>query len=308
MLEELTNIKIGDAIQGMKELPDNSVDCVITDPPYPTISGGSGPNDQVQRPTGMLSKNDGKIFEYNNIHISKWIGEVYRVLKEGTHLYLMTNFLNLQEYMEEIQKVGFEIHNLLVWKKNNATPNRWYMKNCEYIIFARKGAAKPINDCGYKTVLEFDNPRNKIHPTEKPIDLLQALVKNSSKIGDVILDPFGGSLSTAFASISTGRKVISWELSEEYFNLGMARLVSAIEEGFTIEPPRATRLTDNQKAILAVLEENPESDFTGAELSAITGIPSRTCSGCITPLVSAGKAYKTNKTSPFKIRLRVKED
>ena len=120
--------------------------------------------------------------------------------------------MNLEHYLTEIRKVGFEIHNLLIWEKNNATPNRWYMKNCEYIIFARKGAAKPINDCGSKTVLQFKNVKDRIHPTEKPIDLLELLITNSTLPGDTILDPFGGSFSTALAAIKTGRKAISFEI------------------------------------------------------------------------------------------------
>ena len=111
----------------MAELPDTSIDCIITDPPYPTISGGHGgvnSASDANRPSGMLSKNDGKIFAENDLDISQWIGECYRVLKPDTHIYVMTNFLNLQHYMEEMEKAGFVLHNLLIWEKNNATPNR----------------------------------------------------------------------------------------------------------------------------------------------------------------------------------------
>lgn len=60
----------GNCLNLIKEIEDNSIDCIITDPPYPTISGGAQENEQVQRPTGILAKNDGKIFEYNSIDIS----------------------------------------------------------------------------------------------------------------------------------------------------------------------------------------------------------------------------------------------
>ena len=295
---------LGNAIELFQQIENNSIDCIITDPPYETISGGAQENEYVNRPTGILAKNDGKIFAHNDISINKWITECYRVLKESTHIYIMTNLLNLEEYMSEIRKAGFEIHNLLIWEKNNATPNRWYMKNCEYIIFARKGAAKPINDCGTKTVLQVKNVKNRLHPTEKPLELLEIFIKNSSNPGDIILDPFGGSMSTALAAIKTGRKAISFEIDEKYYNLGKERLDNFDPNNIVIETKKVKPLTPNQEKILQVLKDNPDKDFSGSELSEITGLSSRTCSGCITPLCSANLAEKTTTTSPFRIKLK----
>ena len=296
---------LGNALELFQNIPNNSIDCIITDPPYETISGGAQENEFVNRPTGILAKNDGKIFDYNDISITSWISECYRVLKENTHIYIMTNLLNLEEYMCEIRKAGFSIHNLLIWEKNNATPNRWYMKNCEYIIFARKGAAKPINNCGCKTVLPIKNVKNRIHPTEKPIELLEIFIKNSSNPGDTILDPFGGSMSTALAAIKTGRNAISFEIDENYYNLGKERLDNFNPEDIVIETKKIKPLTPNQEKILQVLKDNPNRDFSGQELSEITGLSSRTCSGCITPLCSANLAEKTNTASPFRIKLKI---
>ncbi len=298
------NIQLGNAIDLFQSIDDETIDCIITDPPYETISGGAQENQYVNRPTGILAKNDGKIFAHNDISINKWITECYRVLKPSTHIYIMTNLLNLETYMAEIRKAGFDIHNLLIWEKNNATPNRWYMKNCEYIIFARKGAAKPINDCGCKTVLQVKNVVNRIHPTEKPIELLEIFIKNSSNPGDTILDPFGGSMSTALAAIKTGRNAISFEIDEEYYILGKARLDNFDPANIIIEQKKVKPLTPNQEIILQVLKNNPDKDFSGNELSEITGLSSRTCSGCITPLCSANFAEKTTSTSPFRIKLK----
>ena len=298
------NIQLGNAIDLFSSIDNETIDCIITDPPYETISGGAQENQYVNRPTGILAKNDGKIFAHNDISINKWITECYRVLKPSTHIYIMTNLLNLETYMAEIRKAGFDIHNLLIWEKNNATPNRWYMKNCEYIIFARKGAAKPINDCGCKTVLQVKNVVNRIHPTEKPVELLEIFIKNSSNPGDTILDPFGGSMSTALAAIKTGRNAISFEIDEEYYTLGKARLDNFDPANIIIEQKKVKPLTPNQEIILQVLKNNPDKDFSGNELSEITGLSSRTCSGCITPLCSANFAEKTTSTSPFRIKLK----
>ena len=83
-MNDALNIQCIDALIGLKELSDESIDCIITDPPYEVISGGHGGKDsssQAKRPTGILSKNDGKIFAYNNLKINNWIKECYRVLK-----------------------------------------------------------------------------------------------------------------------------------------------------------------------------------------------------------------------------------
>lgn len=309
-MNDALNIQCIDALIGLKELSDESIDCIITDPPYEVISGGHGGKDsssQAKRPAGMLSKNDGKIFTYNNLKINNWIKECYRVLKNDTHIYIMTNVLNLEEYMQEIRSAGFNIHNLLVWEKNNATPNRWYMKNCEYIIFARKGAAKPINNCGTKTVLQIKNVKNKIHPTEKPTELLRIFIENSTNENDIILDPFGGSMSTALAALQTKRKCISFEIDENYFKVGLDRLNNFDPNAdIIITEVKHKELTDNQKIILEVLKNNPNKDFSGAELHELTGLSSRTCSGCFTPLLTQNYIEKTTNKSPYRVKYKGK--
>lgn len=218
---ELNKIYNEDCIEGMKLLEDNSVDLVVTDPPYKTITGGNSNGKNSIRPKGMLDGNR-KLFKHqNNIKISDWIGELYRILKDETHCYIFTNSLNLKNMLNESEKVGFKLHNILVWEKNNCTPSQYYMKNCEYVLFLRKGKAKWINDIGgSKTVHKFNNViGNKLHPTQKPVDLLEFYINNSSKEGEIVLDPFMGSGSTAVACINTNRNYIGFEVDEEYINV-----------------------------------------------------------------------------------------
>lgn len=224
------DIKNIDAIELLKSIESNSIDLIVTDPPYPVIGGGSNVNNEKGRPKGILKKNDGKIFEHNDIHITKWIYEFYRILKEDTHLYIMINFLNLENYMQEIRKAGFDIHSLLVWQKNNATPSRWYMKNGEYVIFARKGSAKAIKKPGSKMIHKFNNPTSpKRHETEKPIDLIQMYIENSSNIGDTIFDPFMGSGSCPVACIRSHRKFIGSEIDTKHYATIQTRINEELE-------------------------------------------------------------------------------
>ena len=208
-------IHCGNCIDLFKTIEDESIDLVVTDPPYRVISGGR-PKIKGQ-PSGILKKNDGKIFEHNDINPEEWISEVYRVLKQGTQCYIMVNSLNMENYLRICREAGFGLHNILAWFKNNCTPSRWYMKNAEYILFLRKGKAKTINNVGSKTVHEFDNIiGNKLHPTEKPIELMELYITNSSNTGDVVLDPFMGVGSTGLAALKNDRKFIGFEIDQKY--------------------------------------------------------------------------------------------
>lgn len=220
---EVNNIYNIDCFKGYEMIEDSSIDLIVTDPPYKTISGGKGKKGDGS-PSGILAKNDGKIFKENDLDFSLFFKESYRVLKDSSHMYVMTNLLNLNELMMIGVENGFMIHNLLVWEKNNVTPNRWYMKNCEYIIFFRKGKAKPINNMSSKTVHQFNNTRDRIHPTQKPVELMSLYINNSSEAGDVVLDPFMGSGSTAVASILNNRNYIGFELDKEYFDSCLSRI------------------------------------------------------------------------------------
>lgn len=234
----------GDAVANMRALPDGSVDVAVFDPPYPTISGGSNdkPDGDWSRPSGILTQNDGKIFAENDITPDDYLPELYRVMADQSHVYLMTNFLGLKKgLMATVIRHGFDIHNLLVWKKNNATPNRWYMKDLEYTIFARKGKAFAINDKGSKSSqdvfphpLDWPNvPSPKTHPTEKPVNLMRSYIQNSAQEGATILDPFMGTGATGVA-VGTlvdelDLRFIGFELDPTFCDLAAKRLgLSAI--------------------------------------------------------------------------------
>lgn len=223
----------GDCLEIMKQIPEGKIDLLITDPPYKTITGGDSNGANSERPKGMLQGNR-KLFKHQNIKISSWMPEIYRVLKEGSHCYIFTNSLNLQEMLNEATKAGFKLHNLLVWEKNNCTPSQYYMKNCEYVLFLRKGKAKWINNIGdSKTVHKFNNIiGNKLHPTEKPVDLIEYYLLNSSEPNDIVFDPFMGSGSTGEAAVKNNRNFVGIELDEKYFNIAKERLEKVEEEPY----------------------------------------------------------------------------
>ena len=99
------------------------------------------------------------------------------------------------------------------------------MKNCEFILFLRKGKAKTINNVGSKMIHSFNNIiGNKTNPCEKPVDLLKLYIENSSKKGDIVFDPFCGTGSTLIAAKELGRQYLGYEIDKEYFDIAIKRL------------------------------------------------------------------------------------
>jgi DNA modification methylase len=218
----------------MANMADGIVKVAVFDPPYRGITGGT-PNDD-RRPQGILSSNDGKIFKHNSIAPGDYLIGLYRVMAEQSHVYMMTNFHSLEDSLSSLRIAGFEIHNLLIWEKNNCTPSGWYMKNVEYTIFARKGKAYRVSNGkakADKTCHHFKNPSSpKRHETEKPVELMQMYIENSSEEGDVIFDPFMGAGATAVACVNSSRRFIGCEIDTSYFNITAERVGQAPRYNF----------------------------------------------------------------------------
>jgi site-specific DNA-methyltransferase (adenine-specific) len=226
-----------DCLQVINRIPDESIDLVVTDCPYHIVSGGCT-NDKVKIGRSEKSEfdewcytKDGKLFKHNDIEFKDWLPEIYRVLKQGTHCYVMINARNLKDLQTEAEKTGFVFQNLLVWDKGNLTPNRYYMGAYELILMLRKGKARKINGMGTSNILRVPNiTRTKEHPTEKPKDLMKILIANSSNEGDTVLDPFMGVGGTGLACKELNREFIGIEIDEKYFNIADERMKEEYEQ------------------------------------------------------------------------------
>jgi site-specific DNA-methyltransferase (adenine-specific) len=218
----------GDCLELMHDIPDESIDLIATDCPYHIVSGGCT---NMTKGNGVFEKENassGKLFAHNEIIFSEWLPDVFRVLKPACHCYIMINGRNLKELQQESEKVGFHFQNLLVWDKGNVTPNRYYMNACEFLLMLKKGKSRTINNRGTASILRYKNPTGKkIHPTEKPIELMRCLIENSTQPGDTVLDPFMGSGSTGVACVNTGRRFIGMEIDDGFFNIAEKRIKEA---------------------------------------------------------------------------------
>ena len=216
------------AIEFMKALGNESIDLIVTDPPYKVTPKGCAGNSGGMMTTKETMK--GKIFKHNDIKPIDYIPEFYRLLKDGSHCYIMTNHVNLQEMLNVATECGFHFIKSLVWNKGNKIMGRFYMSQFEYILFFRKGKGKKINKCGTADILNVPNKKTKdengknLHDTEKPVELMKILVENSSQVGELVLDPFVGIGATAIACKELDRQYIGVELDEHYYNIAVNRI------------------------------------------------------------------------------------
>lgn len=218
----MSKLLLGDIREKIKLLPDESVDLIVTDPPYKIVQGGRTKKDTgsggIFHPDSELAAK-GKLFDHNDIKFSEWLPLLYRVLKKGSHAYIMVNGRNIAELQQAAEDAGFNYQNMLVWKKQTKTPNRYYMQTCEFILLLCKKPARSIKDMGMENFFLVPALRgNRIHPSEKPVDLMKIFVEQSSEVGDTVLDPFMGSGSTIKACIKLKRKFIGIEIDKQYFD------------------------------------------------------------------------------------------
>lgn len=212
----------------MSKIPNEVIDLLVTDPPYKTTSRGNAGNSG-----GMLQKKinmSGLVFEYNNIDCANYAPEFYRILKDGSHCYVMTNHINLINMLNTFTQSGFHFIKSLVWDKGNKIMGQYYMSQFEYILFFRKGKGIKINHCGTSDILSVPNKKLKdsngknLHDTEKPVELMKILIDNSSKENDIVLDPFMGIGSTGVAAKELNRRFVGIEIDETYFNIAKRRI------------------------------------------------------------------------------------
>ncbi|MBQ2395665.1 MAG: site-specific DNA-methyltransferase [Bacteroidales bacterium] len=186
----------------------------------------------------------GQVFTYNNIDCSEYAPEFYRVLKDGSHCYVMTNHINLihmlntftdlrtkEEKEKGIKPYGFHFIKSLIWDKRNKIMGQYYMSQYEYILFFRKGRGIKINNCGTSDILSIPNIKMKgedgknLHDTEKPVELMEILIGNSSNENGIVLDPFMGIGGAGIACKKLGRNFVGIEIDNQYFGIAEQRIL-----------------------------------------------------------------------------------
>jgi site-specific DNA-methyltransferase (adenine-specific) len=217
---------LGDAMEIMPTLPKAHL--AVSDVPYALTTGGVSKSSKTM--SGIFAMhnyaNDGQLV-MATIPFPKMMAAIHEALVENADCYVMANDKNVHPLTDAALGAGFQFHNLLAWDKVTPTPNRWYMKNLEFTVYLWKGKARTINNPSSKQLIRGGIDKVTGHPTEKPVYLMAEYIMNSSKAGEVVIDPFMGSGTTGVAAIQTGRKFVGVELNEEFFELSCRRLSDA---------------------------------------------------------------------------------
>jgi DNA modification methylase len=229
--EKIGNCRLylGDMMDVLPSL-DTPVQCVVTDPPYPLTAGGVSDNRETMQGIFAADKydNGGKIVTCE-ISWKDFCPVIYDALDTGSsHCYMFTNDKNMRDMLNAAHDSGFRLHNILSWRKPTATPNRWYMKNTEYIGFFFKGKARPIADCGAMQSIGAPSDKVTDHPTEKPVSVFRNYIRNSARHGDIVLDPFMGSGASAVAAVKENRPFFGIEIEKRWFDVACERVEKAV--------------------------------------------------------------------------------
>lgn len=203
----------GDSIKILPTLQKNSFDLLLSDPPY-----------GMDFKSGWSDKNkitNDKIIDTIQL-FEKVLSQSVSLLKDDAHFYLFGNINYLPEIKPIIEK-HLNLKNILIWDRKVIGMGDLRSYGCSYdiIYFGYNKTFKKLNGTRDRDILQFNriDPVKNIHPTEKPLDLLEYLIKKSTNEQDNILDPFAGGGSTLLASKNLNRQATGIEIEQEYYNL-----------------------------------------------------------------------------------------
>ena len=213
----------GDCLELMKNIPDGSVDFVLTDIPY----GECNRNDNGLR---NLNKENADIETFN---LQEFLIEVYRVTKGTIVVFCgQHQFSEIKNFFQEKQDKNKGTVRQLVWRKTNPSPmngQHIYLSGIENAVWFKKRGGVFNANCK-NTVFDYPCGRSKLHPTEKNHDLLKELIFDNSNEGDIVFDPCMGSGSHGLVAVENNRRFIGIELDEGYFNIAKKRIEEAYDE------------------------------------------------------------------------------
>lgn len=219
----------GDCLRLLKQIPDKSVDLVVTDPPYLIKNTKAGGKTNFAKSIQQMN-NEIKLAGITEGVPLDFCDEILRV-QDKVNAYVWCNKAQIMDYLDFFVKQNGCSFDILCWQKDNAMPtfNNKYLTDKEYCLYFRRGGyCMPNSYEEAKTIFKLPiNIKDKKiwkHPTIKPLPIIETLVKNSSKEGDTILDPFMGSGTTGVACKHLNRNFIGMELDFNYYMIASERI------------------------------------------------------------------------------------
>ena len=212
----------GDCLELMKDIPDGSVDLVLTDIPYGEVN---------RKSNGLRNLDKGKadIVTFDLKELTETLCD-----KTDGSIYMFCGIEQVSTIRTTMVDKGLSTR-LCIWEKTNPSPMNGqviWLSGIECCVYGKKKNAT-FNEHCKNTVFRFPTVKGKLHPTQKPIDLMKYLIEVSSNENDIVLDPFMGSGSCGVASVHTNRNFIGMELDKDYFEIAKKR-IDAEQKGETL--------------------------------------------------------------------------
>ncbi len=255
----------GDSFEHIKTLPSHSVDLILTDPPYNLGRYSIG---NIKMSWRKDFNNDVAEWDTTRFNPADWLDEFRRILKPTGNIFAFTSYNLLGQWHQAFDPV-YDTFQFMVWHKTNPPPKlrrAGFLNSCELIICAwNKGHT--WNFTNQKDMHNFiESPicmgreriKNPVHPTQKPIKVLNHLVRLATKPGDVIFDPFMGVGSTGVSALQLGRRFIGIELDPLYFQAASKRIEATTTRLFDDEETMKEDVTEEQSdnLVIGISEEH----------------------------------------------------
>ncbi len=228
------NLRLGDARELIKQLPDRSVDLIFTDPPYNLSSYSTG---NIKMSWRKEFNNDLAEWDKENFIPLEWADEFRRILKPTGNIFAFCSYNLIGKWHEAFDPL-FDTFQFVVWHKTNPPPKLYragFLNSCELIVcmwnkghiwnFGRQ--SEMHNFIESPICMGRERVKNPTHPTQKPLKILNKIIEIASHEGAVVFDPFMGVGSTGVSAVQLSRNFIGFEVNPEYFAVAKKRIETA---------------------------------------------------------------------------------
>ena len=225
------SLALADAVEWLRAQPAESIDLLLTDPAYESLEKHRAIGTTTRLKHSKSSSNDWfRVFP--NARFGELFDEAYRALKQNRHFYLFCDAETMFVAKPEAERAGFKFWKPLVWDKRTIGMGYHYRARYEFVLFFEKGKRR-LNNLGVADIISV--PRvHRGYPAEKPPEVSEILIQQSTAAGETVADPFMGSGSVGVAALRTGRRFIGTDVNIEAVRMTAKRLR---EFGVGQEPP-----------------------------------------------------------------------
>lgn len=220
---ELNKIYNEDCLEGMKRIPDGTVNLIVTDPPYLINYKTNHRKTKDHKFSNAIANDTRPEF------ITEYIKECHRIMKDDTAMYMFCSFDKVDFFKQELEKF-FKVKNMIIWVKNNHTAGdlkAQFGKKYEIVFLVNKGRAL-FNGKRLTDIWEFVRVAGKkqLHQNQKPLELIKQCVEKHSVAGDIVFDGCMGSGTLALACLETDRNFIGFEINKEECEIANNRIAA----------------------------------------------------------------------------------